>query len=102
MVKLDLSEMIAVVIAFVVCLVLPAVGLSQGQEAEATARQIESAIRRSLSLLEKTSAQTAGDRACFTCHGQALPVMALAQARDQGFEIDLENLQRQVSHGKGI
>ncbi len=98
MVKLDLSEMIAVVITFVVWLVLPAVGFSQEHGAEETSRQIESAIRRSLSLLEKTSAQTAGARACFTCHGQALPVMALAQAREQGIEIDLENLQRQISH----
>ncbi len=98
MVKLDLSEMIAVVIAVMAWLVLPAVGFSQEHGAEETSRQIESAIRRSLSLLEKTSAQTADARTCFTCHGQALPVMALAQAREQGFEIDLENLQRQISH----
>ncbi len=98
MVKLNWFEKFSVLAAIMAWLVLPAVGFSQEQDAEGTSRQIESAIRRSLSLLEKTSAQTAGDRACFTCHGQALPVMALAQAREQGFEIDLENLQRQISH----
>ncbi len=53
-------------------------------------------ITRSVALLEKASAGTAEQRACFTCHGQALPVLALVEAEHRGFAIDQENLDRQV------
>ena len=33
---------------------------------------------------------------CFTCHNQALPVMALTTARSRGIIIDAENLQHLV------
>jgi hypothetical protein len=33
---------------------------------------------------------------CFTCHNQALPVMALTMAQSRGIKIDTENLRRQL------
>jgi hypothetical protein len=33
---------------------------------------------------------------CYTCHNQGLVVMALTTARDRGFAIDADNLQRQL------
>ena len=61
-------------------------------------RQLKNSIRRSIELLETASRGSAEKRVCFTCHGQALPVFALVAARDRGFDIDSENLQRQLEH----
>ena len=60
--------------------------------------QVRAAVTRSLALLEQTAAETAGQRTCFTCHGQALPVLTCLAARRRGFTIDADNLQRQVDH----
>lgn len=60
--------------------------------------QVRVAIKAALSLLERASAGTAENRTCFTCHGQALPVMAITEAKLRGFEIDEENLKRQLEH----
>ena len=56
------------------------------------------AIEKSIQLLETTSASTAEQRKCFTCHGQAMPVIALVEARDHGFGVHSTNLQRQLDH----
>ena len=58
---------------------------------------IKAAVAKSLPLLE-TGARTSMEKRkqCFTCHNQALPVMALTTARARGILIDAENLRRQV------
>ena len=60
--------------------------------------RIERAVRRALGLLERASAGTAEQRKCFTCHGQALPVLALGEAKQRGFAIDDPNFERQLDH----
>jgi hypothetical protein len=72
--------------------------LAFAQEQSSLANQIEQAIERSLPLLEIASAETTNQRQCFTCHGQALPIVALMKATQHGFQIDSENLKRQVDH----
>ena len=62
---------------------------------EFTAR-VHQAVERSLPLLEIASAETAERRTCFTCHGQAMPAVVLKEAKEHGFHIDENNLQRQV------
>ena len=59
---------------------------------------VTTAIRRALPLLERGSAGSARERQCFTCHNQALPVLAIAEARKRGFKIDENNLERQLRH----
>lgn len=59
---------------------------------------VEEAVRRAIPLLEKASAGSAEQRKCFTCHTQAAPVVALVEAREHGFTIDAENLERQLDH----
>jgi N-acyl-D-amino-acid deacylase len=49
-------------------------------------------------LLETGARGSADQRTCFTCHHQALPVLALAEARKRGFTVDLDNFQRQLTH----
>lgn len=43
-------------------------------------------------------AGSAAQRQCFTCHNQAVPVFALAEARRRGFDIDQELFERQLTH----
>jgi len=59
---------------------------------------IRAAISRSVPLLEKGAIGSAEQRQCFTCHNQALPVLAMVEARDRGFAIDEQNLKRQLEH----
>ncbi len=60
--------------------------------------RIREAIEAALPLLEKSSRGSANQRKCFTCHSQALPVMALSEARLRNFEIDTNNYERQIKH----
>jgi hypothetical protein len=58
---------------------------------------IKAAVVKSLPLLETAARGSMEKRKqCFTCHNQALPVMALTMARSRGITIDPENLRRQV------
>ena len=61
-------------------------------------QRIRDAVEKSLLLLQRGSAGSADKRPCFTCHSQALPVLAITAARDQGFKIDKTNLRRQLDH----
>ncbi len=59
---------------------------------------IAAAIRKSLPLLQKGAAGSAENRKCFTCHSQALPGLASAEAKLRGFAIDESNYQAQLQH----
>ena len=60
--------------------------------------EVRKAIQSALPLLETSSAGSADQRKCFTCHSQALPVMAISEARKRSFEIDMKNHARQIDH----
>src|SRR5438552_5832335 len=58
---------------------------------------IKAAVAKSLPLLETGARGPMEKRKqCFTCHNQALPVIALTTARSRGITIDAENLRHQV------
>src|SRR5262245_50650896 len=58
---------------------------------------IQAAVRKSLPLLQTAARGSIEKRKqCFTCHNQALPVMALTAARSRGITIDAENLRQQI------
>lgn len=67
-------------------------------DAAPAASAIRDAIGKTIPLLEQGTAGSAKQRTCFTCHSQAVPVIAIIEARDRGFEIDEKNLQRQLKH----
>ncbi len=71
--------------------------LSAG-DAGPSADAIRAAISKSVPLLEKGSMGSADQRQCFTCHNQAVPLLALAEARKRGFAIDQDNFERQLRH----
>jgi N-acyl-D-amino-acid deacylase len=72
-------------------------GLNNFAGADQT-EQIRAAITKAIPAIEKGAAGSADKRKCFTCHNQALPVMALAEAKLRGFDFDQENLKRQIEH----
>lgn len=61
-----------------------------------SAEAVRDAIVRSLTLVEKSTAEYRQQRTCFSCHHQALPILMLAKARQHGFDIDEENFQAQL------
>ena len=67
-------------------------------EAEDLFGVVRSAIEKSIPLLEKTTVGTSEHRGCFTCHGHAMPVLALVEAQRRGFSIDEKNLREQLEH----
>ena len=56
------------------------------------------AAAKSLPMLVKGAEGHVEKRSCFACHNQAFPVMALAAARDRGFEVADESFTTQAEH----
>lgn len=74
-------------------------GTSSSADDEVSRRErISTAIRKAVPLLENGAAGSAKERTCFTCHSQALPVFALAEARKRGFTINEEIFSSQITH----
>ncbi|MBW3598748.1 MAG: hypothetical protein KY475_15920 [Planctomycetes bacterium] len=59
--------------------------------------EIRTAVEKSLSLLEASTKEYRNHRECFSCHHQALPTLALVEARRRGLAIDEENLQEALA-----
>ncbi len=59
-------------------------------------QQVREAATRAVRLVEQTSAQFLKTSDCFTCHTQTLSAMVLNDARERGFDVDDQNLKRQV------
>src|SRR5687768_16591565 len=65
--------------------------------------QIRSSISKALPLIEAGSKGSMEKRKqCFTCHNQGLPVMALTLAQRRGFEVDTNNLGKQLQFTAGF
>jgi len=63
-----------------------------------SSESVRAAITKALPTLEAGSIGSANKRQCFTCHSQAVPVFAFAEAKRQGFQIDEANFARQLKH----
>ena len=72
--------------------------LALGQEGELAQGKIRSAVERALPLIQKSAGVFPEERACFSCHHQALPVLAMTTARERGFSIDEKIYARQLDH----
>ncbi|MEJ7592589.1 MAG: prenyltransferase/squalene oxidase repeat-containing protein [Planctomycetaceae bacterium] len=59
---------------------------------------VRAAIQKAIPLLQQGASVSAKERKCFTCHNQALPVIALTEFAKRGFDVDREILQRQLQH----
>ena len=86
-------------IAFVLVLVLSSYrSLCGGDAVPVSAESIRDAISRAIPSLEQGSRQSVEKRRCFTCHNQALPVLALSAARSRNISIDENNFKTQLDH----
>ena len=58
--------------------------------------QIDAAVKRSIALIEHSGSVYRQERQCFSCHHQALPVLALTEVRSRGFNIDEDEYRQQL------
>ncbi len=70
----------------------------RAEESVVAPNAVRSAIAKAIPQLEAGAAGSAKQRTCFTCHNQAMPILALVEARRRGFAIDEDNLQVQIKH----
>jgi bacterioferritin-associated ferredoxin len=54
------------------------------------------AIDKGIKRLEEAAANYPKHRDCFSCHHQALPIMALSRAKEKGFRVDEALVEKQV------
>lgn len=59
--------------------------------------ELRSAIDKSLPLLMKGAVGHRENRTCFACHNQGVPILALTAARERGFPIDEDELDKQLA-----
>lgn len=78
-----------------------ALSLAPAREAAASdpsPEEIREAVTRALPLIRAGAAGSIQKRACFTCHHQAMPVVALTLARRHGFAVEGPEVRAQVEH----
>ena len=73
-----------------------AVSISRGDEPLVAQDDLRQAVTRALPLLQKAAIGHRENRTCFACHNQGIPILALTTARARGFDIDEEELQKQL------
>lgn len=59
---------------------------------------LRQAVEKALPLILQSTAQYPMSRDCFSCHHQALPVLALTSAKERGFDVPEEAISEQVEH----
>jgi hypothetical protein len=80
--------------ALLLLLVVPGIALY----AVAPPPPVSAAISRALPLLVRGARGHVRKRDCFACHNQAMPILALATARDRGFTVRDEDVKEQLDH----
>jgi N-acyl-D-amino-acid deacylase len=63
-------------------------------------REVEDAVVRGLRVVQKAAESYPNHRACFSCHHQTLPMLAMVAARDRGVPIDAGLLQAQADFSR--
>ncbi|MBI1313179.1 hypothetical protein GC176_17955 [bacterium] len=86
--------------AVCVCLAVLLVGstLPGAEDTPAVSDQIAAAVRKSIELIEHSGEVYRRERQCFSCHHQALPVLALTEVRRRGFTINEDEYKQQLAH----
>jgi hypothetical protein len=59
---------------------------------------ITTAVTKAVTLIEQSGSVYRRERQCFSCHHQALPVLALTEVRRRGFTIDEDEYRQQLEH----
>jgi hypothetical protein len=61
-----------------------------------TAGELRGAVARALPLIRKGAEGHMAQRTCFACHNQGVPLLAMAVARDRGFDVKDDDLKKQA------
>lgn len=72
--------------------------VASADDGAASASRVRQAVQDAIPLIESAAAGSAEQRECFTCHHQAVPILALQAAAEAGFVVDRDNLERQIQH----
>jgi hypothetical protein len=59
---------------------------------------VRAAVEKALPLILKSTGEYPNSQDCFSCHHQAVPVLALASAKERGFLVPLEAISDPVEH----
>ncbi len=78
--------MTSAILILVVCSSAPPTDDRDSPKPEA----VLAAVEKALPLIRKSTAEYPESRDCFSCHHQAVPVLALSTARDRGFVVPAE------------
>jgi len=70
--------------------------IAAGANAQPQPAAIRDAATKSLKLLEDSAAKYTEHRQCFSCHHQALPVLAFTTAKARGFDVSEKGLAHQL------
>ena len=79
---------------FLIALLLTGIGSVAADSPQTDPARV--ALVRGLELIQKSAGEYTKHRQCFSCHHQALPILAMTTAKAHGFEIDEKELQRQL------
>ena len=79
------------------CLV-PLLVAAESPNASFQKKDLVAAVNRAVAPLQEGAAGASKQRTCFTCHSQALPVMALKEAGELGVDFDEDLFESQVKH----
>lgn len=75
-------------------------GTSLARAGEPRPEEIRAAAAKALVPIEQASMAYPDHRDCFSCHHQALPVLALSLAKERGFNVEAGAIQAQVEFTK--
>ncbi|MEE3370381.1 MAG: prenyltransferase/squalene oxidase repeat-containing protein [Planctomycetota bacterium] len=84
--------------SLLICVLLTTPIATATEPGDPAKEEIQTAIRLAIPRLQEGAAGSAKKRQCFTCHNQAMPVLALATAQRKGFMTDHNLLKGQVQH----
>ena len=79
------------------CILSPLSVTLRAAEPSITNDTLRAAVEKSLPLLMKGAVGHRQNRACFSCHNQGVPILAMAAAKERGFKVDEEELSRQLT-----
>lgn len=75
-------------------------GAGVAQAGEPKPEEVRAAAAKALVPIEQASMAYPDHRDCFSCHHQALPVLALSVAKDRGFDVEAGAIRAQVEFTK--
>ena len=84
-------------LAFLCVAVLSSLPVSlQAADQDFEPGHIDAAVKKSIALIEHSGSVYRRERQCFSCHHQALPVIALTEVRSRGFAINEDEYRQQL------